>query len=431
MHIFDTLDFTLLTERIVNSLLFDIGFIRLDYKIIVLTLIDTQSNLLKRVALSTTQEASITQEVTPVPFEKIEIPLNASNNLLIKAIKTNKTQHTTYWPDIFKPALSNKEAIRNQKSSGIKTSMIYPITIKKKPIGALILSMKKNYTEVTEEEKKVIVAFANIVGLAVQNSKLFSSTKNLASKLEIANNKLKLLDQMKDDFISIASHELKTPLSVAKNNLWMYKNAIERKLTEEELGFINGAEESLVRLQGIVNELLDISRIQQQRLTFDISECDLYKLLLEVIDSIDEMAEKQKIKIIPPKNQKAPSMTDNHRFKEIVENILSNSIKYAPNGEVKIELNKDLKRKEYKIKISDTGPGISEKDFPKIFTKFGRGTEGLKQSSVGSSTGLGLYIAKNYTEGLGGEIGFTSKVGKGTTFFFTIPFKYVEKKVKK
>ena len=127
--------------------------------------------------------------------------------------------------------------------------------------------------------------------------------------------------------------------------------------------------------------------------------------------------------IIPNHKDKihAPAEVDKERFIESLENLIGNAIKYTTEGKVTLKF--ETKDNDYKISVTDSGPGIPSKDYPKIFTKFGRASEGLKLEGAtsGNSTGLGLYITKNYIESMKGKIGFESKVGTGTTFWFAIP----------
>jgi signal transduction histidine kinase len=233
------------------------------------------------------------------------------------------------------------------------------------------------------------------------------------------------IDKQKDEFISIASHELKTPISITKNNLWMFKHVSKKKYSKREQRFLYEMELGLDRLQKIVNNLLDISRIEHGKLVMNFEVVDIYNELLKVVDRFKDDAKSKKLKLIIESGAAAggpaSSKVDKERFIEVIENLIGNAIKYTNKG--KIIINFEHKPKEYYISITDTGPGIPSKDYPKIFTKFGRASEGLKLEGAtsGSSTGLGLYISKSYIKNMHGKIGFISEVGKGTTFWIKIP----------
>src|SRR5260370_5456566 len=133
--ILDTLDFNQVVDRIVNSLLTELGYLNLGYRILVLTLADPKNRVLKRIALSETEEAKQAQNASAIPFEKIEIPLDAEDNFLIKTLRDKKPYITHYWPEIFRPILTDQQALANKTASGIQTSMLYPLLVKDEAIG--------------------------------------------------------------------------------------------------------------------------------------------------------------------------------------------------------------------------------------------------------------------------------------------------------
>ncbi len=231
------------------------------------------------------------------------------------------------------------------------------------------------------------------------------------------------LDKQKDEFISIASHELKTPISIVKNNLWMLENTTKKKYSQRDLKFMNEMDYGLGRLQNIMNNLLSVSRIQQGKLTLEIQRVDIHTLTTASIEALHESAQKRGLTIHNPKELVAFAEVDPAKYQEIFENFLSNAIKYTLKGKITVLIEPIENKKFYKISVIDEGPGIPYRDYSKIFTKFGRAEEGLKIKTSEGSTGLGLYIAKQFAKHMGGDAGFTSQLGKGSTFWFTVPTK--------
>ena len=136
--ILETLDFKTVVQRIVDGLLLELGYLDLGYRIIVLSLLDEDKKVLRRISLSQTAEAERALKASAVPFHDIEIPLDCSDNFMVKAIAQNKPYITHNWTDLFKPVLKPEQAFENQTASGIKTSIVYPVVVRDKPIGVLI-----------------------------------------------------------------------------------------------------------------------------------------------------------------------------------------------------------------------------------------------------------------------------------------------------
>lgn len=227
------------------------------------------------------------------------------------------------------------------------------------------------------------------------------------------------IDKQKDEFISVASHELKTPISIVNTNLWMFKHISKGQIDKKQNHFIEEMEYGLSRLSKIVNNLLDISRIEQGRFVLDEKEVDLDLLIKESMDYFEDLTAKKGLKLIKPHKKVGKWVVDKDRFREALDNFISNAIKYTDKGGVKVNLDSD--NKSVTVMVTDSGPGISVADQKRLFKKFSRAKEGLKQETAGASTGLGLYITKRIIEEMGGKVGVKSKAGKGSTFWFSIP----------
>jgi signal transduction histidine kinase len=234
------------------------------------------------------------------------------------------------------------------------------------------------------------------------------------------------VDKQKDEFISIASHELKTPISIIKTNLFMFLFLFKGKLSSKHTHLAHEMEYGLTRLSKVVNNLLDISRIEQGRFILEEKEQNLDHIINETLDNFKDLVRNKKLKLYKPKHKAGKAFTDKDRFIEVLDNLLSNAFKYTDSGGIRVTI---LPNKQVvKISVTDTGPGISKKDQAKLFKKFGRAKEGLKREGAGASTGLGLYISKKMVHEMGGDIGLTSRAGKGSTFWFTVPRKKAVKK---
>jgi len=238
-------------------------------------------------------------------------------------------------------------------------------------------------------------------------------------KLEELTRRLKELDNKKDEFISVAAHELRAPMTAIKGYLSMLMEGDAGGIPDKAKEFLIEAMAGNDRLIRLVNNMLNVSRIEEGRLVYDMAHVSLSEVVKLVYDDFKPEAEERNLEytLSIPKNLKDTVYVDKDRIFEVISNFISNAIKYTDKGQVKVSLsqaNPNLIRFE----VEDSGVGISQKDKEKLFTKFFRA-----ESSEGKvmGTGLGLYISKLLIEKFGGRIGFESTLGKGSTFWFDLP----------
>ncbi len=419
--ILNSLDFKDVVQKIVNSMFTELENFKLGYKIIVLALVDKESGILKRISISRTPEAAKAISLSPIQFENIDIPLSAANNLSIKVLNSREPAITNYWPDILCPAYTVDEAINIQKLVGIKSSLVYPIVSKNKSLGIMIFSMQKGADEISPEEKELILDFTDMVGIAVQNSELYSHLENTMERLRKANNKLLEVDKLKDEFVSLASHELRTPMTVIKSYSWLLLQGKTGNMNSKPILFLDRVYSSTNRLINLVNDMLNVSRIESGRITIDKKEVNIKQLIDDVITEMMPKAQEGKIELSVNYQENLPCvMVDPDKIKEVIINLVGNSLKFTPeNG--KITINITQKDGEIIVKVSDTGAGIDKDDIQKLFQKFGIvGNNYLRKQNT-QGTGLGLYLAKSLVELHGGRMWVESEgLGKGSNFYFTI-----------
>jgi signal transduction histidine kinase len=310
-------------------------------------------------------------------------------------------------------------------------SVIMPIFSGDKRQGILVLGEKSNGEIYSEKDIEVIQIFGPELSVALDNAKAYEQIKRFNETLQQkvneatldlkqANEHLKELDKLKDEFVAIASHELRTPMTVARGNLWMILHEDKKldKKTEERLKI---SMESLQSLISLVNDILDVSQIEGKGVKLMPQKIDIVNLIHEVKDEIGPLAKQKDIELSDSyESKKIEVFADIERVKRVLTNLIGNAIKFTDEkGKVTVKSSKN--GKFVSIEVTDTGMGIRKEDIPKLFTKFGKieAFSGKKLKAPG--TGLGLYISKNLVEMSGGSISADSVVGKGSTFSFTLP----------
>lgn len=248
------------------------------------------------------------------------------------------------------------------------------------------------------EHEEIISGIASQASVALDNSRLFEKVKDLNAK--------------KDEFIALASHELKTPLTTIRGFLQI----LERNATDD-IGklFIGKAVKQTDKLNKLISELLDISKIGSGKLSLNFEHFDLQNLILEVMELFQYSNDTHKI-ILENNCLKAIVQADKARIEQVILNLVSNAIKYSPNSD-KVYIRLDNSDTAMTVTISDNGMGLSEDQQSKLFAKFYRVNENQNISGLG----IGLYIAKEIIERHHGTISVVSEIGKGSAFSFSIP----------
>ena len=229
----------------------------------------------------------------------------------------------------------------------------------------------------------------------------------------------KEIDRMKTEFVSVASHQLRTPLSAVKWYLEMLLAGDAGKINKEQEDFLHQAYDSNERMIALVNGLLNVSRIEAGRLSIEPKVTDIIQLSQTVIGELMPLIQKNKIKFKFLKSGKLPLIkVDSELISQVIMNLLSNAIKYTPAGG-KVDYKVELLKNEIKFIVKDTGLGIPNNQQKRIFERFFRADNVIVKDTEG--TGLGLYVAKSVVELSGGKIDFVSRENKGSTFWFTLP----------
>ncbi|KKP56134.1 MAG: Histidine kinase [Parcubacteria group bacterium GW2011_GWB1_35_5] len=288
-------------------------------------------------------------------------------------------------------------------------------------IGATLLVQDPFYSQII-----IAITLVLVIGLGYsltqsvkKEVKQREQIEELAENLEVANEKLKELDQLKSEFLSLATHQIRAPLTAIKGYSSMLLEGDFGVLPQKATDSVQTIMKSCQNLIKIVEDFLNISRIEQGRMVYEKSIFDIKEIVQEVIKEIKPNIDKAGLSLdlnIPV--EKINVNADRNKIKQVIGNIVDNSIKYTPHGQINISV--FLDGEKVKIAVKDSGTGIDPSEINKLFAKFSRTKEANKTSVTG--TGLGLYVAKKIIEAHRGDIKIYSEgVGKGSTFTIELP----------
>lgn len=387
--------------------------------------------LLSQVMASSLTFKVLTQNILEIIRQKLRIAkagvivIDSRGRLLKEVAPDWQTPYEIAPEDLTKLGETNDKDLLKK----YKISLFLPLKTNHRLVGYLIFSGKSTKTEYTPQDIKTLEIFSPEFAVAIENSlayeeiRQFNDTlqtevKNATDELRQANQRLLELDRLKDEFISIASHDLRTPVSAVKNFLWLTINK-ESQLAPKVRDNLERAYNAADRTALLISDMLDVSRIEGRRLEVRKISIDLAKAFNEVREDIDVKAKAKKINLLLDCPASTTVLTDPNKLLQIINNLVDNAIKFTPIGG-KIEVKARPVGNKVVVSVSDTGMGIEKSDLPKLFTKFGRLHSSLSSVPEIPGTGLGLYITKKLLDLLGETIEVTSEVNKGTTFTFTL-----------
>ncbi len=310
-------------------------------------------------------------------------------------------------------------AIVKKKLFGIKVILVEILVV----LMALILFIQIIVSDTTPER---VLSVSTFLLFCISGYFLIRSTLrevHLREQLEKANKELLKIDEAKTEFLSIASHQLRTPLTAIKGYLGMIDEGIYGPVPEKVHEILHKVDESNERLIRLVNSLLDISRLELGRMEFDFQETDIEEMLENIVDEFHIAARKKGLSLVfeHPKEELPKILIDPFKIRQVFLNLVDNAIKYTYEGKVtvKAKLINNHGREKIQISVSDTGMGIAKKEKDEIFKIYRRGT-GVRLFPEGS--GVGLYVAKKLVESHKGKIWAKSQgKGKGSTFYVELP----------
>jgi signal transduction histidine kinase len=294
---------------------------------------------------------------------------------------------------------------------GTKSMILAPMLWEGRGIGAIVVG-REFAGAFTDKEIVLLKTFADQAVIAIQNSRLFHEIEDKSRQLAIAN-------QHKSDFLANMSHELRTPLNAIIGFSEVLLEKMFGELNEKQLDYLSDIHSSGKHLLALINDVLDLSKIEAGRMELELSRFDLPAAIANALTLVRERAQRHGIALslhVDPRLGEVQA--DERKCKQILLNLLSNAVKFTPDGG-RVAVTARLDTDKAEISVADTGIGIAREDHQTVFEEFRQ--VGRDYTKKAEGTGLGLALARRFVELHGGTIRLDSEPGKGSTFTFTLP----------
>jgi signal transduction histidine kinase len=310
-----------------------------------------------------------------------------------------------------------------------KLAIALPLTTQGQTIGIFFLTEPLT-SKYTLKDIRLLETIADEIAIAIQNAlsiqevrelneSLQQRVDNATKELRSSNAQLHRLDKAKDDFISMASHQLRTPLTSVKGYISMVREGDAGKITKSQDQLLGEAFASSERMVHLINDFLNVSRLQTGKFLIDKRPVNLAKIIEQELDSLVTNAQSRHLVFTykPPKDFPILNL-DEDKMRQVIMNFSDNAIYYSTEG-TKIKVKLAVQGKDAILTVTDTGIGVPRAEQSQLFNKFYRASNARKQRPDG--TGVGLYLAKKVIDAHGGKVVFESVEGKGSTFGFRLP----------
>jgi signal transduction histidine kinase len=335
--------------------------------------------------------------------------------------KATETGEPIIFEDLLSdPRYAEMSSTKNTKQTGHRFIAAFPIAAKLKPLGAIVCN-GRTPRRLTSGEIQLITAMTDQIGVAVENARLFSETKQKSLELEKANQELQEANRAKADFLAAVSHELRTPLNIIIGNADLCKDGFFGDTTKKQIDALQKILRYSKILLKLINDVLALTKIEAKKMSVNISRFNVSEVVEHVQNYVEQLNHNGRVKISWQLPSRLPFVTtDALKLEEILQNLIGNAYKFTPKGAIEIRV-RDLNGKDgIEFAVADTGIGIKQDDLEKIFEEFHQ----LDEAHTGpySGVGLGLSIVKKYLELMQGDIRVESQPGAGSTFTFTLPY---------
>jgi signal transduction histidine kinase len=302
--------------------------------------------------------------------------------------------------------LASSQLLRDMRA---RTVLAVPVRSEGEIIAGFVVA-RLTRRPLEEREINLIETFADQAGIAIQNVRLFNEIQEKSAQLEVAN-------RHKSEFLANMSHELRTPLNAIIGFSEVLLQGIFGDVNEKQREYLDDVLSSGKHLLSLINDILDLSKIEAGRMELELSRFSLANALASGMTIVRERAARHGIALAAVVPDDLPEVeADERKVKQILFNLLSNAVKFTPDGG-RVDVTAVVEGRDVRVNVRDTGIGIAAEDHEKVFEEFRQ--IGRERSREG--TGLGLTLTKRFIELHGGRIWFESEAGRGSVFSFTLP----------
>jgi signal transduction histidine kinase len=350
------------------------------------------------------------------------------------APKTHKKVHNAAY-ESNDPEIIDLNKVLKENEFEIMARLVNTLDFEVRGIGYIFIGPKRSGAPFSHQDMKILEIIANELVIAVENVQRFEEIEQFnvtlqkkideaTKELKQSNDKLRALDEAKDEFVSMASHQLRTPLTSIKGYLSMVLEGDAGEITDTQKKMLGQAFFSSQRMVYLISDLLNVSRLKTGKFVIETKPVYLPDIVESEIEQLHEGASAKNLKLTFTKPKSFAKMTlDEMKLRQVIMNFTDNAIYYTPSGgKINVELKETAKSVEFTVK--DSGIGVPKDQQHKLFTKFYRADNARKARPDG--TGLGLFMAKKVIIAQGGSMIFESKEGKGSTFGFSFPKEKLE-----
>jgi len=311
-----------------------------------------------------------------------------------------------------------------KSNRNITSALSLPLRVGDRCVGVLNVNRINHPEPFKDHHRDMLRMFAEHVGAVIDRAEALERLNARSRQLEEANLRLSELNQLKDVFLSTASHELKTPLSSVIAYAELLEDNADKLAGEQRAEFLRRLRSEAMRLMGLIEDILDLSRLESGKLLLRRHAVSLNDVVRDSVETVRPSAEKHRISLLEDYSEELPRLSlDEVKMRQVVVNLIANAVRFSPEGS-RVTVRTWGEEGAFVIDVADEGPGISPDEATHIFELFGQGASarGVREGGLG----IGLHLVKRISELHGAHVGVNSEAGKGSTFWIRLPVSLAE-----